>query len=191
MNHKDVNTVAKDKRIEQIKSGDEAPLKEIYLSYRSEFLSWVAKYRGLSGSAANEVYHLTMVTFFENVKKGKLVTLDSSLKTYIFGIGKNKVKEFKRLYAENTISLSAMPSEPADASFRDESVENEDLQQLVNLGLAELGEPCNAILASFYLEGLSMEDLAERYNYKNAEVAKNLKYKCLQRLKKILKSRQT
>jgi len=188
LDHKDVNTVAIDKRIEKIRSGDEAPLKEIYQSYRSEFLAWISKFGALDGSEANEVYHLTMVAFFENVKKGKLVTLDSSLKTYIFGIGKNKLKEYKRLYAENAISLSSIPVDIAEPSNMEVDIEQKEAQQRINIGLAKLGEPCKSILAGFYLDGMSMEDLANKFNYKSAKVAKNLKYKCLQRLKKFMTS---
>jgi hypothetical protein len=48
-----------------------------------------------------------------------------------------------------------------------------------------IGEPCRSLLTDFYFKGLSMQDIAVKYEYTNAENAKNQKYKCLQRLKKL------
>jgi DNA-directed RNA polymerase specialized sigma24 family protein len=51
--------------------------------------------------------------------------------------------------------------------------------------LEGLGEPCRTIITDFYIGNLSMEDITVKFNYTNADNAKNQKYKCLQRLKKI------
>src|SRR5690606_6715764 len=50
--------------------------------------------------------------------------------------------------------------------------------------LKKLGEPCATLLKDFYLEDLSMAEIAEKFGYTNTDNAKNQKYKCLQRLKK-------
>jgi len=48
-----------------------------------------------------------------------------------------------------------------------------------------LGEPCKSLLEAFYLQKKSMQEIAGSFGYTNSENAKNQKYKCLVRLKKL------
>ena len=48
-----------------------------------------------------------------------------------------------------------------------------------------LGEPCKTIIEDFYINNRSMKEICEEFGYTNADNAKNQKYKCLQRLKKL------
>jgi len=50
--------------------------------------------------------------------------------------------------------------------------------------LNELGNPCKQLLESYYYLGLKMKAIASKLGYKNADVAKNLKGRCLKKLKK-------
>jgi RNA polymerase sigma factor (sigma-70 family) len=54
----------------------------------------------------------------------------------------------------------------------------------IEQALEKLGEPCKTILTDYYFRKLSMQDIAEKMNYTNADNAKNQKYKCFNRLKK-------
>jgi DNA-directed RNA polymerase specialized sigma24 family protein len=61
-----------------------------------------------------------------------------------------------------------------------------DLDFLVmEQSLNNLGEPCRSLLKAYYLEMKSMVEIAGDFGYTNADNAKNQKYKCLMRLKKI------
>jgi hypothetical protein len=51
--------------------------------------------------------------------------------------------------------------------------------------LNSLGEPCKSLLEGFYIKDLDMQTLAKDFGYTNADNAKNQKYKCLMRLKKL------
>jgi hypothetical protein len=53
------------------------------------------------------------------------------------------------------------------------------------VAIEQLGEPCRTLLEDFYMGNLTMEQISEKFGYTNADNAKNQKYKCLQRLKKI------
>jgi hypothetical protein len=55
----------------------------------------------------------------------------------------------------------------------------------MNEAMDGLGEPCVSIIRDFYVHGHSMESISAKYGYTNADNAKNQKYKCLQRLKKL------
>jgi hypothetical protein len=51
--------------------------------------------------------------------------------------------------------------------------------------MEKIGEPCKTILEDYYIHRKSMLEIADRFGYTNAENAKNQKYKCLMRLKKL------
>nr|WP_287424222.1 hypothetical protein [Candidatus Brachybacter algidus] len=51
--------------------------------------------------------------------------------------------------------------------------------------LINLGEPCKSLLEAYYLQKQNMQVIAANFGYTNADNAKNQKYKCLMRLKKI------
>jgi len=56
---------------------------------------------------------------------------------------------------------------------------------LMEKAMSGLGEPCKSLLESYYLQKKSMVEIAADFGYTNADNAKNQKYKCLMRLKKI------
>jgi RNA polymerase sigma factor (sigma-70 family) len=61
----------------------------------------------------------------------------------------------------------------------------EESLQLIETCLDRLGEPCKSLLELYYYHSMSMEEIAERMNYKNRFTSKNLKYKCINRLRRI------
>ncbi len=56
---------------------------------------------------------------------------------------------------------------------------------LMEKAMQGLGEPCKRLLESYYLQKKSMLEIAGNFGYTNADNAKNQKYKCLMRLKKL------
>jgi hypothetical protein len=51
--------------------------------------------------------------------------------------------------------------------------------------MRNLGEPCKSLLEAFYIQKKPMLEIADDFGYTNADNAKNQKYKCLMRLKKL------
>ena len=56
---------------------------------------------------------------------------------------------------------------------------------MMDKAINNLGEPCKSLLEAYYLQKQSMQAIAANFGYTNADNAKNQKYKCLMRLKKI------
>ena len=70
----------------------------------------------------------------------------------------------------------------------DEVEENERINnefQAMEKAISSLGEPCKSLLEAYYLEKKNMQEISQSFGYTNADNAKNQKYKCLMRLKKI------
>ena len=53
------------------------------------------------------------------------------------------------------------------------------------LSLEELGEPCATLIKDFYIRKMNMDEISDKFGYTNSDNAKNQKYKCLQRLKRL------
>jgi DNA-directed RNA polymerase specialized sigma24 family protein len=56
---------------------------------------------------------------------------------------------------------------------------------IMDRALKSLGEPCKSLLEGYYLQKMDMQTLASEFGYTNSDNAKNQKYKCLMRLKKL------
>jgi len=170
--------------IEKIKSGDDRQLASIYEEYRSEFIFWITKHYHCSMDEAKDVYQFSILTFYENIISNRLVELKSSVKTYLFAIGKNKILE-KRKDDRRMVQIVDDPVLEVDELEKEEILEKETNLQLVEKCLEQLGDPCKSLLELYYYNRMSMEEITETLNYKNANTAKNLKYKCMNRLKRL------
>src|SRR5690554_6616621 len=78
------------KWIKSLKEGDMAVLDVIYIYYKQGFLEFAKRYP-IANDVALDVYHDSMIALFENSRRGKLDNLKSSIKTYLYAIGKYKI----------------------------------------------------------------------------------------------------
>lgn len=173
--------------LEKLRSGGRKELEMIYTAFRKEFIFWVMKNYSCPLDDAQDIYQFSVLTFYENVINGKLTHLKSTVKTYLFSIGKNKALElgkssrrFREINESERLDAPAM-----DADMLEE--EEKELQKVAHT-LEQLGDPCTSLLKYYYYERKSMEEIAIALDYKNADTAKNLKYKCLKRLRKLFQS---
>ncbi len=175
--------------IDRIKSKDsEQELKEVYNNYRNEFLLWAVKHYDCTMEEAKDVFQQTIVIFYENIINGKVTEISTQVKTYLFGIGKNKILELLR-------SKKKRMPEAVDENFEVQEIYYSEIDEVyeekllnVESSLALLGDPCKSILEQYYYHKKSMMEISEILDYKNRDTVKNMKYKCLQRLKQIFKT---
>jgi RNA polymerase sigma factor (sigma-70 family) len=111
--------------------------------------------------------------------------LTCKIKTYLYAVCRRLW--LKRLAGKKRFQNSI----PERESFNDVDEEMETIEEKeikfsrMEVALHELGDPCKSIIEEFYVHGQSMEVISEKFGYTNADNAKNQKYKCLQRLKKL------
>lgn len=171
--------------LEQLKRGDDAILVQLYLEVKPEFIAWSGKEYALSEAEATELFQLSMVIFYDNVMTGKLRSLTTQVKTYVFAIAKNKARELLRKKKKH-IPLTDLVREIAVEDDIDEKREKEQKIDTVRQHINRLGEKCRTLLRLFYYKSLDMADIARLLNYSSPGTAKNMKYKCLQQLKKMI-----
>lgn len=131
---------------------------------------------------AEDVYHDTVIIFYEKVKSGKL-TLTCSITTYLYSIARNLW--LKRLSKIKNLSFNL--NDTADfIQVNDATVYDEALVNRVSEIFETLNAPCKTILMLFYFENMPMKEIMKRMNLKSEQSAKNKKYKCLQYLKELV-----
>jgi len=172
--------------LEELRNGDESILREIYQDYRDEFVHWIGRELRLEVADAREVFQLSVVIFYDNVMTGRLTELSGSIKTYLFGIGKNKARDLKRKGQKVSLSMDAFLYDRPEEEVLAYKAEKEVLFNDVERALHQMSESCRKVLELFYYQRMSMDTICTKLAYNNAATAKNVKYKCLQRLKKMV-----
>ena len=170
--------------IAQIRNGGQSGLEGIYMEYRSEFLHWINREFHCSADDSKDIYQVAVIIFYENVKSGKLQHLASSLKTYLFGIGKNVARDHIRKTSRNTSIHQEQWLKEYLIDEPDEKID-ENLFFVAKKVVARLGQPCKQLIELFYYEKKTMEEISVELKYKNADTAKNQKCKCMARLRSL------
>jgi RNA polymerase sigma factor (sigma-70 family) len=132
---------------------------------------------------AKDIFQEAMIVLYEKVQSGSF-ELNCQIKTFVYSVSRRIW--LKRLLHQSRVSLSDgnEPFVPVDEEM-EEHEKRQDEFTMMEKAMSGLGEPCKSLLEAFYMQKRSMQDIATGFGYTNAENAKNQKYKCLMRLKKL------
>jgi RNA polymerase sigma factor (sigma-70 family) len=175
--------------IDGLKEGNYKVLEFLYCQYRDEVILYVTRNSG-SVKDAEEVLHEAIIRTYRAVNKQDF-HLRKTFKSYFSSIYHNtwinsaKIKNKKLPYFELTNSIELNIKE------EDEELRYEFLNNLIQEKLILLGDNCRKVLTMYYYEEKSMSEIAYIMEYKNVQIAKNKKYKCLEYLKKIVNNNNT
>ena len=160
--------------------------KAIEIIYRENYNMVQSLIINNSGSTddAKDIFQEAMIVLYEKVRSGTF-ELNCLIKTYVYSVSRRLW--LKRLQQMNRY-VPAIENLQDTVPVEEEIEENERINsefQAMEKAISSLGEPCKSLLEAYYLEKKSMQEIALFFGYTNAENAKNQKYKCLVRLKKI------
>lgn len=173
-----------DKRIvDSIRDGEDEGIIALYKHYREEFVRWADKTFSLDHELAADAFQEAILAVRYNIAMGKYRS-ESSLKTYLFTIGKHHIMRRQRK-EQREIRQSSLPSGLPEIRPMYGSEESNERQMQIRNALQEITEPCKSIIKMFYYQGFSMDVIAERLNYKSAQVVKSQKVRCMDKLKKL------
>jgi RNA polymerase sigma factor (sigma-70 family) len=169
-------------KLQLIALGDKKGLEWLYKHSFSTTKKMVIKYGG-DEDEAWDVFQDAVTVLFDQCKQENF-GLNCRINTYITAIARNLWLKKK---ARNP--MVSMPEEwevpaQADADIDGFLLKEKQYDQLHD-ALEALGAPCNTLLKAFYFQKKSMQEISADFGYTNAENAKNQKFKCLARLKKI------
>ncbi len=155
--------------------------------YRKNFpvVANFVRLNGGSNDEAKDIFQDAMMVLFHNLQNPQF-DLSCQLSTYLYSVSRNLwLTELKRKNRHNGEIQEVEEYLLDDDINMDKAKETIQSQKQLHKCMESLGEPCKGILTSYYVEQLSMQEIADKMGYTNAENAKNQKYKCLLRLKKL------
>jgi len=179
-------TLSDNEYIEGLRLNDNAVIRSVYKKFYPAIMRMVLNNNGTE-QEAKDVFQESILVLYHHVQKQNFI-LSCALQTYLYSVA-------KRLWLKQIHKKSGMLK--LDERFY-EGDDFADVESEVNVyeereqnldkmheSINQLGEPCKTLLTDFYIGRMGMDELAEKFGYTNADNAKNQKYKCLQRLKKI------
>jgi RNA polymerase sigma factor (sigma-70 family) len=159
-------------------------LRALYVENRGRICSYVKSNSG-SDAAAKDVFQESIIAFYENVRDGKYRG-ESAVSTYLYSIAKfkwlNQIKKDKvRDGHHNQIEMERFEIDPLTHLI--EKQRQEDIFGV----LSELGSQCKELLIATLYHSKSMKDLVASGAFSSEQIVRNKKYKCLKRLKELIK----
>jgi RNA polymerase sigma factor (sigma-70 family) len=168
--------------LQGLASNDKKAIETIYKENYNMVQALVINNNG-SSEDAKDIFQEAMIVLYEKVQTGSF-ELNCQIKTFVYSVSRRIW--LKRLLQQNRVTLSDGNEEVVSV---DEEVEDHEKRNaefsMMEKAMGGLGEPCKSLLEAFYLQKRSMQEISVSFGYTNAENAKNQKYKCLMRLKKL------
>lgn len=172
-----------DQLIRDIRNKNEAALRRVYAAHYPMILNMVVTNSGTE-TEAKDVYQEAIIAFYERLQQADF-SLTCKIKTYLYAVCRRiwlKRLSEKRKAPVRLDEAEVFPKIDDEMNILDE---NDAQFEQMKKSLSALGEPCATIIQDFYVSNLSMEEIRDKFGYTNADNAKNQKYKCMQRLKKL------
>jgi RNA polymerase sigma factor (sigma-70 family) len=169
--------------LQGLANNDSKAIETIYKQNFNMVQSFVLSNNG-TYDEARDIFQETMIALYEKAKTESFV-LTCKINTYVYSI-------CRRLWLKRLQQLGKFNNQIE--GFEETVSVEEDLEihqkrdaeyNIMERALDSMGEPCKSILEGYYIQKKDMQTLAKEFGYTNADNAKNQKYKCLMRLKKM------
>jgi RNA polymerase sigma factor (sigma-70 family) len=164
-------------------SSDKKAVETIYQQNYNMVQTLIINNNG-SADDAKDIFQEAMIVLYEKVRSGTF-ELNCQIKTYMYSVCRRLwLKRLQQLnrYSSPIESLEAIV--PVEEEIEEHEQRNAEFE-MMEKAISSLGEPCKSLLEAYYLQKQNMQVIAANFGYTNADNAKNQKYKCLMRLKKI------
>lgn len=169
--------------LEKIKAQDHKTLSTIYKEVYPMVQSHILKNSG-SEDDAQDIFQDAFYLLIKKCQSSDF-QLTSKVSTFLFGIARNL---WLKKLNHKTVDLAAYSEEQKFNELTEDDSQMLVANKRMKACIEALGEPCKTIIVEFYFLQTSMKEIAEKLHYTNANNAKNQKYKCFNRLKKLFKS---
>lgn len=169
--------------MEALVSNDRIAIEQIYRENFPSIQAFILKNNGFADDA-KDIFQEAMIILYQKAKLESFV-LTCQIKTYLYSVCRRLwLKKLQRENRYNHVTDLLKETVTVDDEIEVHEKRNAEMT-LMEKALSRLGEPCKGILEAFYIQKKTMPEIAEAFQYTNADNAKTQKYKCLNRLKKI------
>lgn len=179
--------------IEHIRSGGankERSLSYLFDQYQGLVKRGMGKFR-LTLEEAQEVYMDILLGMCTQIENGRFRG-DSKISTYLYRMynnrSQNKLRDRK---GDKYDWTDEFPQLPDKAKTMLQKIEIEEELEQVKYYLTELGGKCKELLWMKDYYGYPYAEIAEKLAFKSVRVATSARYRCLERLKALIKKRKS
>lgn len=174
--------------LEAIKNGNPKVLEQIYDENRQPFLIWASQLYQCETEDAVEIYQKAYTILYFNVRNEKLTELTSSIKTYLFSIGKNLFREKFRDKHNRLVNIDDVSNSLNGLIDNNILDEYKDAHQknLVRQLLNKIGDPCKTLLELMFINGYSAEAVVVEMGYSDERVVRKRKSLCLKKMREMV-----
>ena len=177
------------KLLEGLALNDRKAIETIYKQHYNMVQSLILSNSGYPDDA-RDIFQEAMIVLYEKVRSGSF-ELNCQLKTYLYSVCRRLwLKRLTQLQKTSPEVDNLEQTVPVEEELELHEQRNLDFQ-IMERSMKNLGEPCRSLLEAYYLQKRSMTEIADSFGYTNADNAKNQKYKCLMRLKKLFSQYKT
>ena len=169
--------------LKAIGNNEKAAIEAVYKENFSLIQHFVVSNNG-SEDDALDVFQEAMMVLYEKSRNPEF-ELTCQIKTYLYSVSRRlwlkKLQQSRRIESQVENFDRIVPVE-------EDLEEHEKLNQqylIMRTAMGKIGEPCKSLIEAFYVHRKNMHEIAGYFGYTNADNAKNQKYKCLVRLKKL------
>jgi RNA polymerase sigma factor (sigma-70 family) len=164
-------------------SNDAKAIETIYKQNYNMVQTFVLNNNG-TYDEAQDIFQESMIALYEKAKNESFI-LTCKINTYVYSICRRLwLKRLQQLGRNNRQIEGFEETIFVEDDFEMHQKRDNDFI-IMERALGSMGEPCKSLLEGYYLKKLDMVALAKEFGYTNADNAKNQKYKCLVRLKKM------
>jgi len=169
--------------LEGLAKDDRQAIETIYKQHYNMVQALIINNNG-SADDARDIFQEAMIVLYEKARSGTF-ELNCLLKTYIYSVCRRLW--LKRLQQQQKFvpEIDGLSETVAVEEELEVHGQRNTEFQMMEKAMQHLGEPCRSLLEAFYIQKRNMLDIAGHFGYTNADNAKNQKYKCLMRLKKL------
>jgi RNA polymerase sigma factor (sigma-70 family) len=181
------NAVSDHDILESIRSDRnlEPTVHTLYNHYFDGLAAYIRSNQG-NDQDAEDFFQESIIVFIDAVKQHKFRG-DSKIKTFLHAVMRNlwlnELKRRKRALHRETRYYEENPQ--VEDSVHQQVKENEAKLEVASL-LEKLGENCQKILHLFYYLDKPMKEIYLEMGYENEQIARNMKYKCMKKMHKLL-----
>lgn len=179
---KEKDLIPEDELLQGLRLQSEAAYKRVYKDYFPQVNHFIISNNG-NEDDARDTFQEALVVLYYKLKEEDF-RLTCKVGTYLFSVSRflwlKKIRKLAPISGKIKDWEEFIPIEEES-----EWSQREERFALMEKALTGLGEPCKTLIEDFYLNNLSMQEIAEKFGYTNPENAKTQKYKCMVRLKKL------
>ncbi|MFT4204758.1 MAG: sigma-70 family RNA polymerase sigma factor [Chitinophagaceae bacterium] len=175
-------------QLDAIKSNDEPTLKNIYVAHYKKIERYVIQNSG-TVAHAKDIYQEAFIVLWRNIQMDKFTAIDDdTIGNYLFTVAKNKWIDHLRKDAFKKTTFYENKHEML-MTFEDSIDYTNERIAAVKEKFKQLGSECQKLLERFYYKKEALNTIATAFGWTEA-TAKNNKYRCMEKLRKLVKKKK-